>query len=76
MLLSLWQGHFLLSALKLLIPIPKELDERTLESLPEPQSLPCLDLDELEPSLEDTIVDLGHYGTCLHHLSAGCLSGL
>ncbi|NP_766049.2 serine/threonine-protein kinase Nek11 isoform X1 [Mus musculus] len=38
-----------------------ELDERTLESLPEPQSLPCLDLDELEPSLEDTIVDLGHY---------------
>ncbi|XP_021027008.1 serine/threonine-protein kinase Nek11 isoform X2 [Mus caroli] len=37
-----------------------ELDERTLESLPEPQSLPCLDLDELEPSLEDTIVDPGH----------------
>ncbi|XP_076774111.1 serine/threonine-protein kinase Nek11 isoform X2 [Arvicanthis niloticus] len=39
----------------------RELDERTSESLPEPQSLPCLDLDELEPSLEDTIVDLGHY---------------
>lgn len=40
----------------------QELDELTLESLSQPQSLPCLNLDELEPSLEGTIVDLGHYG--------------
>ncbi|XP_063121686.1 serine/threonine-protein kinase Nek11 isoform X13 [Rattus norvegicus] len=39
----------------------QELDELTLESLSQPQSLPCLNLDELEPSLEGTIVDLGHY---------------
>ncbi|XP_032766311.1 serine/threonine-protein kinase Nek11 [Rattus rattus] len=39
----------------------EELDELTLESLSQPQSLPCLNLDELEPSLEGTIVDLGHY---------------
>ncbi|XP_052043421.1 serine/threonine-protein kinase Nek11 [Apodemus sylvaticus] len=38
-----------------------ELDEQTSQSLPEPQSLPRLDLDELEPSLEGTIADLGHY---------------
>lgn len=39
-----------------------ELDERTSENLPEPHSLPSLDLDEVEPSLDDTIVGLGHYG--------------
>ncbi|XP_060241370.1 serine/threonine-protein kinase Nek11 isoform X2 [Meriones unguiculatus] len=38
-----------------------ELDERTSENLSEPQSLPSLHLEELEPSLEDTIIDLGHY---------------
>ncbi|XP_031199481.1 serine/threonine-protein kinase Nek11 isoform X2 [Mastomys coucha] len=38
-----------------------ELDGQTSESLPEPQSLLCLDLNELEPRLEDTIVDLRHY---------------
>lgn len=57
-------------------PSLKELDEQTSQSLPEPQSLPRLDLDELEPSLEDTIADLGHYGMCLRHLSAGCLPAL
>lgn len=72
MLLHLWQGHFLLSAShELLIPSHKELDEPTTENLPEPQSLPSLDLGELEPSLEDTIVNLGHHGMCLHHLLAG-----
>lgn len=64
------------SSHELLIPFPKELDGQTSESLPEPQSLLCLDLNELEPRLEDTIVDLGHYGMCLCHLSSGCLSGL
>lgn len=39
-----------------------ELDEQTSENLPEPHSLPSLDLDEVEPSLDDTIVGLGHYG--------------
>ncbi|XP_052574892.1 serine/threonine-protein kinase Nek11 isoform X3 [Peromyscus californicus insignis] len=39
-----------------------ELDERTSENLPEPRSLPSLDLNEVEPSLDDTIVGLGHYG--------------
>ncbi|XP_059124495.1 serine/threonine-protein kinase Nek11 isoform X1 [Peromyscus eremicus] len=39
-----------------------ELDERTSENLPEPHSLSSLDLDEVEPSLDDTIVGLGHYG--------------
>ncbi|XP_036049416.1 serine/threonine-protein kinase Nek11 [Onychomys torridus] len=39
-----------------------ELDERTSENLPEPHSLPSLDLNEVEPSLDDTIVGLGHYG--------------
>ncbi|GAB1294607.1 Serine/threonine-protein kinase Nek11 [Apodemus speciosus] len=39
----------------------RELDEQTSQSLPEPQSLRRLDLDELEPSLEDTIAGLGHY---------------
>ncbi|XP_037063787.1 serine/threonine-protein kinase Nek11 isoform X1 [Peromyscus leucopus] len=37
-----------------------ELDEWTSENLPEPHSLPSLDLDEVEPSLDDTIVGLGH----------------
>lgn len=77
MLPHLWQSHFLLSTSHdLLIPFHKELDERTSENLPEPHSLPSLDLDEVEPSLDDTIVSLGHYGMCLCHLSAGCLSGL
>ncbi|XP_040595835.1 serine/threonine-protein kinase Nek11 isoform X5 [Mesocricetus auratus] len=44
------------------VDVLHELDERTSESLPEPQTLPSLDLDEVEPSLEDTIVGLGHYG--------------
>lgn len=39
-----------------------ELDEQTSENLPEPHALPSLDLDEVEPSLDDTIVGLGHYG--------------
>lgn len=75
MLLHLWQGHFLLSASHhLLISFHKELDERTSENLPDPQSLPSLDLDEVESSLDDTIVGLGHYGMCLCHLLAGtCL---
>lgn len=75
MLLRLWQGRFLLSASHhLLIPFHKELDERTLENLPDPQSLPSLDLDEVESSLDDTIVGLGPYGMCLCHLLAGtCL---
>lgn len=75
MLLHLWQGHFHLSASHhLLIPFHKELDERTLENLPDPQSLPSLDLDEVASSLDDTIVGLGPYGMCLCHLLAGtCL---
>ncbi|XP_051061759.1 serine/threonine-protein kinase Nek11 isoform X2 [Phodopus roborovskii] len=39
-----------------------ELDERTSENPPEPQPLPSLNRHEAEPSLEDTIVGLGHYG--------------
>lgn len=75
--LHLWQGLFLLpSSHDLLIPFHKELDERTSENLPEPQCLPSLGLDEVETNLEDTIFGLGHYGMCLCHLSAGCLSSL
>nr|XP_048272881.1 serine/threonine-protein kinase Nek11 isoform X2 [Myodes glareolus] len=44
------------------VGVPHELDERTLENLPDPQSLPSLDLDEVESSLDDTIVGLGPYG--------------
>ncbi|KAH0503516.1 Serine/threonine-protein kinase Nek11 [Microtus ochrogaster] len=43
------------------VGVPHELDERTSENLPDPQSLPSLDLDEVESSLDDTIVGLGHY---------------
>ncbi|KAL6081563.1 hypothetical protein STEG23_000584, partial [Scotinomys teguina] len=41
--------------------VPQELHEPTPEKLPEPHSLPSLGLDEVEPSLDDTIVGLGHY---------------
>ncbi|XP_041533439.1 serine/threonine-protein kinase Nek11 isoform X2 [Microtus oregoni] len=44
------------------VGVPHELDERTSENLPDPQSLPSLDLGEVESSLDDTIVGLGHYG--------------
>ncbi|XP_073915229.1 serine/threonine-protein kinase Nek11 isoform X4 [Castor canadensis] len=37
------------------------LDEPTSGNLPESQPLPSLDLDELESSIEDTIVDLGYH---------------
>nr|XP_042137482.1 serine/threonine-protein kinase Nek11 isoform X5 [Peromyscus maniculatus bairdii] len=47
------------------VNVPHELDERTSENLPEPHSLPSLDLDEVEPSLDDTIVGLGHYAVVL-----------
>ncbi|KAM7337047.1 hypothetical protein ACRRTK_003166 [Alexandromys fortis] len=47
------------------VGMPHELDERTSENLPDPQSLPSLDLDEVESSLDDTIVGLGHYGVVL-----------
>ncbi|CAO2633753.1 Serine/threonine-protein kinase Nek11 [Lemmus lemmus] len=44
------------------VGVPHELDERTLENLPDPRSLPSLDFNEVESSLDDTIVGLGHYG--------------
>nr|XP_044992901.1 serine/threonine-protein kinase Nek11 isoform X2 [Jaculus jaculus] len=47
-----------------------ELDEPTSENRPELMLIPPLSLSELQSSIENTIVDLGHHGLCLHPLAA------
>ncbi|XP_004834280.1 serine/threonine-protein kinase Nek11 isoform X3 [Heterocephalus glaber] len=46
---------------QLSIDVLHELDEPASENLPETQPIPSLDLNELESSIEDNIVDLGYY---------------
>lgn len=57
---------------ELLIIFHKESDDPTPETLPESRPIGCPDLGALEPSVEDTLADLGDRGRSLHQYSEGC----